>query len=76
MNGRIALNPKSSPNDHLDRVRLFTINPHKKEDNTNFLELNHTLESSRVTPSRLEDESPREMNAIEVIDEDVEVLLL
>jgi hypothetical protein len=30
MIGRIALNQKSSPNDHLDRVRLFTINPHKK----------------------------------------------
>jgi hypothetical protein len=63
-------------NDHQDQVWLFTINPHEEEDNTNFPGLNHTLGSSRATPSCLGGESPRVTNEIEVIDEDVKVILL
>jgi hypothetical protein len=74
--GHVALNPKSSSNNHLDKVRLFTINSHEEEGNTNFPRLNHKIESYRVTPSCLVDESPRVKNVNEVIAEDVEVLLL
>jgi hypothetical protein len=41
--GRVALNPKSFPNDHLDQVWLFNINPHKDLGNTNFPGLNHMI---------------------------------
>jgi hypothetical protein len=67
---------KPPSNDHKDQVRLFTINLHEEDGNTNFLGLNHTLGSFQATPSHLRDESPRVTNAIKVVDEDVEVLLL
>jgi hypothetical protein len=51
-------------------------NPHEEEGNTNFPKLNHIVGRYRATPSHLGDESPRVTNAIEVVDEDAEVLLL
>jgi hypothetical protein len=74
--GRVALNPQTYLNDHQDQVWLFTINPHEEEGNTNFPGLNRTLGSSWAIASHLGYEFPRVTNAIEVVDEDVEVLLL
>jgi hypothetical protein len=46
------------------------MNPHTEEGDTNFPELNHKLDSSRVMPSHLGDKSPRVTNMNEIIDED------
>jgi hypothetical protein len=51
-------------------IRFSTINTHTEEGNTNFLGLNHKLESSRTTPSHLEDKSPRVTNTNGIIVED------
>jgi hypothetical protein len=51
-------------------IQFFTINPHTEKGNTNFLELNHNIDSSRATPSCLEDKYPRVTNTNEIVGED------
>jgi hypothetical protein len=51
-------------------IWFFTINPHKEEDNTNFLVLNYKLGSSRATLNHLGDKFSRVTNTNEIIGED------
>jgi hypothetical protein len=51
---RVSFNPKP-PKSPLRSTSFFTKIPHKKENNINFLRLNHKLESSRPMPSHLEE---------------------
>jgi hypothetical protein len=57
-------------------IWFFTINPHTKDGNTNFLELNHKLGSCRAMPSHLGDKSPGVTNKNEIVGEDEWSLLL